>query len=110
MKHSACILLLIGLLTGCATEPIRGSAAFYGPDPSTRIGAALHAVDNPTIENKRGLVSLLEDEDAGVRSMAIASLRKLTGHDLGYDATAAESGRREALKRWKAWLSELNPR
>jgi hypothetical protein len=46
---------------------------------------------------------MLDDEDPGVRVLAGATLRDLTGHDTGYDASAPASGRREQVLAWRAW-------
>jgi HEAT repeat protein len=50
------------------------------------------------------LITLLGDEDSGVRDAAIESLFSLTGEDLGYEPDAPENARAEAIGRWMDWL------
>ncbi len=51
------------------------------------------------------LVKALESDAPDVRLFAIASLRNMTGDDLGYCAWADETKRQAAVERWRAWLA-----
>lgn len=52
------------------------------------------------------LVRLLADEDAYVREVALNELKALAGKDFGFDPRAPEAERKEAARRWEAWLKE----
>jgi len=66
------------------------------------------------IRNRLGfsyLISRLDSENVKIRNEAIDALRIITGSDLGFNPTAAESGRSEAIKRWQqVWQdNQMNP-
>jgi hypothetical protein len=50
------------------------------------------------------LVNRLEDEDPGVRVLAIVALERLTGERLGYNYGDPDPQRARAVKRWRAYL------
>lgn len=54
----------------------------------------------------RALIEALDDPDPGNRMMAIATLERLTGQTLGYDATAPEAQRDAAVREWVRWAEE----
>jgi hypothetical protein len=55
------------------------------------------------------LVSNLDDEDDAVRFFTAIALRKVTGLDLGYRASATVEKREEAMARWRTWLDSKGP-
>jgi hypothetical protein len=51
------------------------------------------------------LVRMLESDDPATRVLAIATLERLTGERLGYDADANELERGRAIRRWREYVS-----
>jgi len=58
------------------------------------------------------LISRLESANVKLRQEAINALTAMTGSDLGFNPSAAESGRRDAVLRWQqVWQdNQMNPR
>lgn len=52
------------------------------------------------------LIRQLDSQDAAVRMLAIATLRDLTGQDLGFEPVAGAADRGMAIDRWHAWWAE----
>ena len=93
------------LLTACAPKA-SGPAAFEGPDSATRLEALSNAARSGDRSSIPHLVALLDDDDPAVRLLAGATLEKLTGLTMGYDATAPRHQRLAAIERWKTWMAE----
>ena len=51
-------------------------------------------------------MAYLRAEDEGLRRAAVGSLRRLTGQSFGFDPSAEEALRDEAVAKWEAWWSE----
>lgn len=68
--------------------------------------AAVDAAERKDQSAVPGLVAQLDSDDPAVRFVAIHSLMKITGEDLGYDHAAEEPVRRLAVDRWEAWVKE----
>lgn len=51
----------------------------------------------------RELIATLDSDDPAARMVASASLRRRTGMDMGFQATAPEPERRVAADRWEMW-------
>ncbi len=84
---------------GCASEP----PSFSASDPNKRLGALREAAATNDPETIQPMIEMLESDDPAQRLLAIAALRERTGQTLGYDHTAPEADRHEAVERWKAW-------
>ncbi len=89
-------------LAGCARAPV----ALDSPEPAARAGAIALAVRQRDLSAVPGLVELLSSDDSASRLLAILALERLTGSTLGYDATAPEPDRAEAVERWRTWSPE----
>ncbi len=75
-------------------------------DPAERVRAVIHAGE---IRDSRAvplLVDRLDDEDEAVRVLAIVSLKKITGQDLGYYYYQPLVMRSVAVERWRRWLGD----
>lgn len=58
-------------------------------------------LDDPSTIPDR--IRLLASDDVLERMLAIATLERMTGQTLGYDAQASEEDRRAAVSEWVAW-------
>lgn len=68
--------------------------------------AIARAADEDNQSAVRPLIEALDDPDPGLRMLAIAALERITGQTMGYDATAPESARDEAIREWVRWAAE----
>ena len=99
-----CVWAIV-VLNGCADvmRPV-GLAELEDPEPIVRIRAIHWAGENAGEEAVPVLVERLAEEDKSVRLYAIASLKRITGNDYGYDYKANAQQRAEAVKRWRQAL------
>lgn len=88
-------------LSGCALPEQR--ADFNSPDPTERTLAVGHAAVDPDPATIPELIGLLESEDPAERMLAIRTLEIQTGQTLGYEYTASEPSRHQAVQRWAEW-------
>ena len=99
------IIVICGCMISC-TAP-RGPLVVTDPDPSIKIPAIKIAVARRDVSAVRQLVKDLESDDAAVRFYAINGLRRLTGENFGYLYYEEAEERRPALRRWQAWLAQV---
>ena len=99
--RAASTAVLAACLGGCSLPP--RDASFDSGDPAGRLDALRAAAARGDRDAAPGLIGMLDSEDPGLRMLASASLKQLTGKDFGYDATAPEPDRRQAADRWQAW-------
>jgi hypothetical protein len=101
------MLLVMALSVGCAPHGREPKLSdLEGCDPALKIRAVKLAGENELISAVAPLVDLLQDEDRAVRYYAIASLRRITGTDHGYDFKADAGSRAEAVARWREELNQ----
>jgi hypothetical protein len=94
-------------ITGCAAPPL--DQGFDSPEPASRIYAITRAAREGDPAALAGLVQSLESDDAAVRFLAIAELKRRNGgDDLGYRAYEAPHLRAEAVERWNRWLEHTH--
>jgi hypothetical protein len=91
---------LSGLLGGCfaTSEP-----GITSRDPAERIKALSAAAASGDRTAIPGLIQRLESLDPGERLLAYRALHRITGKSFGYDHSAPEDERREAVERWADW-------
>jgi hypothetical protein len=94
------------MLTGCSNPSSRRIefSDLESPNPTVKVLAIKRAGVNKISSAVPRLVDLLQDEDESVRFYAIASLRRITGTDNGYDYKAAPQRRAAAVERWREFL------
>jgi hypothetical protein len=103
--------MLAALLGGAAVaacgEPARRAVApeqgLRDPVVQTRMEALAEVGRSRDRSHVPELIAMLDDENPGVRMMAGATLRDVTGHDAGYRAHAAPEERRRQIEAWRAW-------
>jgi hypothetical protein len=97
------VLLTGSQINGCAAPPL--DQGFDSPEPASRIYAITRAARDGDPAALAGLVQSLESDDAAVRFLAIAELKRRNGgDDLGYRAYEAPHQRMDAVERWNRWL------
>ncbi len=79
-------------------------ASFDSPEPAARNAAIVDAAAKEDRSAIPDLVRMLESDDPATRLLAIQTLTRLTGNDLGYDARDSRVARSEAVERWRAWI------
>lgn len=89
-------------LAECAPPVSRGG--FDAPDPASKIFAIERAMRGGDSSAVPALVEQLDSDDPLVRMMAIEALRELTDTTCGYRFDDPPLARREAIRRWVAWL------
>jgi hypothetical protein len=90
---------------GCgSTRPVvRAETGLKDPQIVRRM-EALREVDRTKDRSLTPeVIELLDDEDPGVRLMAGAVLKDLTGHESGYEAHAGPVQREQQVRAWRAW-------
>lgn len=93
---------------GCSLPP--REASYDSIDPVERTMAITETARDRDLQDVPDLIGELDSSDAAVRMMAIATLRDLTGQDLGYDPTARPGERQAAIERWvRWWRANQNP-
>jgi hypothetical protein len=80
------------------------------PIAQERMEAAVEAAERQDVSAVPSLIVMLESDDPAVRLVGINSLEAITTQRLGYDATADEADRQEALERWRQWAEEHVPK
>lgn len=98
------ICVCLGALLGCASPP----GGFDSPVPAKRMDAAIAAAAQGDESAIPDLISMLDNDDALVRMVAIRSLERLTGEVRGYDHAAPEWQRSAAADRWAIWALSRN--
>lgn len=98
---------------GC--NPSGGSARSSHPEtlpqrlqsdnPAERVTAIVEAGQAGDRSVAALLVDGLEDQDSDVRMFAILSLQKITGETQGYRYYDNQQDRRQAVQRWRQWLT-----
>lgn len=101
MRTICLAILLTAPLVGCSLPP--EEPGFASRDPSARVRAAALVDGAGDPDSIRELISTLDSDDPAARMVASASLRRQTGMDFGYLATAPRSDRSAAADRWEAW-------
>lgn len=76
---------------------------FTSREPASRVRAAALSNESSNQTTIRELIVTLDSDDPAARMVASASLRRQTGQDFGYSATAPEPARKAAADRWEAW-------
>ncbi|MGD9791010.1 MAG: HEAT repeat domain-containing protein [Phycisphaerales bacterium] len=79
-------------------------ASFDSAEPAARNAAIVEAAAKQDRSAIPDLVRMLESDDPATRLLAIQTLTRLTGNDLGYDARDSRVVRSEAVERWRAWV------
>jgi hypothetical protein len=96
------------MLAAAATMPACGTAATEGgydsPVPAAKMHATLETARSGDGSDIAALVEQLDSDDAGVRSLAITTLRQLTGETLGYRHDDPIADRRAAVARWVEYV------
>lgn len=105
MPASGWLAAAMLLAAGCASKP--GEQGLYQRLQSNEEGVLAQAVveagcraDDQAVPY---LIDALEHDAADVRLFAIASLRRITGQDLGYRHWAQPEDRQAAVQRWRMW-------
>lgn len=107
-KPAISILLATAVVgsAGC----LRQQEGLDAPSPSKRLDAIVEASQDDDAESLRGLVTKLDSSEPAERMLAIRALERRTGTTLGYDHTAPDWQRREAVNRWVEFVeSDTNP-
>lgn len=108
LRAAGVAVLMVALgwsVAGCVT-PARERARLKSGNPIERALAAKRLGAWRDARAVPGLIGLLEDDDHGVRMIAIRSLRRICGEDLGYRYYADERERAAAVERWRAALRQ----
>lgn len=92
----------MAFLTGACSLPAE-EEGFASRDPARRVRAASGDTALAEADRVARLIEMLDSQDPAARMVASTRLRRDTGQDFGYDATAPDSERREAIDRWIDW-------
>ncbi|MBF0569710.1 MAG: HEAT repeat domain-containing protein [Candidatus Omnitrophica bacterium] len=84
--------------------------ALHDADPGVRKAAAQIVGALKAIQAISGLITLLSDPDNDVQASAAASLKKITGEDFRFKATATKQGKQDAVEAWRFWWRENQTR
>lgn len=98
------MLLVIGF-AGCQSPPPSLVEQLHDEDEVVRIRAIVAAAEQGRRDLAPLLVDRLEEDSESVRFFAIASLRRLTGTDHGFEPEAPLAQRQAAVARWRAALA-----
>ena len=112
MRRTRLALLFIPVLGwGCA--PPIPDGGFRGPDPASRIYAAVGVAqefqrtgEKPARPILGDLVQMLISADPAERLVASDTLRLVTGKNFGYLPYAPLAERRVAAERWTTWVQQ----
>lgn len=114
-----CLAGVLGTLVAVGCAPPVPDGGFDGPDPSSRIYAAVAVAERwnsteppedrarPPKTTLQHLVVMLQSSDPAARLIAGDTLRLVTGRDFGFDPSAGPPARFEAVERWRAWVDTL---
>jgi hypothetical protein len=103
------VLVLTAVAAGAASCASRGERAesLYQRLQSGQDAQVAHAaVEAGATRDRQAvpyLIEALENDAADIRIFAIASLRQITGKDLGFRPWAAPGQRAAAVQRWRQW-------
>jgi HEAT repeat protein len=78
-------------------------SAFHDADSQVRRAAAQIAEALRAEEAVLGLIALLSDPDKDVQDSANSGLKKITGKDFGFNASASRGHNEKAIDGWKKW-------
>ncbi len=81
-------------------------AAFHDVDQRVRKTAAVIMGSLMAEEAITGLITLLNDPDKDVQVSANSSLKKITGKDFGFNASASRARKDDAIEDWTKWWRE----
>lgn len=95
------MLVILALQASCSLPA--EDEGFASRDPARRVRAAATSDQSNDADTIRELIITLDSDDPAARMVASASLRRQTGEDFGYTATAPEPQRHAAADRWEAW-------
>lgn len=96
---------LLGVAVGCRPGKVSG---FDSPQPAARIDAILDAARSGDRSAIPELIAMLDSDDPLTRLLAIQTLEDMTGQTLGYEQSASEFERSEAVGRWVRWYEAEN--
>ena len=88
-------------LPGCSLPG--QEVGFESPDPQARLLALREAAASGDRNAIPHIIGMLDSDDPGMRMLAQTTLVRMTGETMGYDHSARESERREAIDRWIEW-------
>jgi len=97
------ILLAALVLPGCASPEM--GEGFDATDGSSRIRAITVVARTNDTPNLPKVADALNDNAPAVRVAAIATLRQMTGTDLGYNPWASPQDRQDAPQKYKAYFN-----
>lgn len=99
------MLLVVGGASGC--RQANQDAVEHSTSPYERARSVVQQSEGGQSRAAKLslLVAYLEDDDPGVRLVAIEGLRRLVGETLGYEYFAPEAERADAVARWQAALA-----
>ena len=105
-SHAVVAGLVIPLvLGGCNLfGPPMSEQGFDSPEPGARLYAIEKAAKENDLTKLPELIDSLEHEDPAVRLLAAGTLRRMTGQDLGFEASGPSAERAAAVGRWREWL------
>ena len=98
-------VLLAGLAGGCALGREATLQRLRTDNPRVQTEAIADVVRDNDRSMTGELIDLLESQDEGVRFMAAAGLRRLTGKDLGFQRADAEK-RKAIVAEYRAWWAQ----
>lgn len=99
-------LVLMLLPVGCADQSERILADLQSSNPNVRMRGAVRAGQTSNKAAVPLLVDRLEDNDEGVRFVSIKALERITGQTFDYRYESSAQERRDAIERWRQWLSQ----
>lgn len=97
------VAMLGVLMTSCANIDRSG---LQSRQSATRVKAILSAGERNDVGAIPLIIDRLDDDDVAVRSVAIQTLKRMTGEEFGYRSFDNVDVRSQAVARWRAWLKE----
>jgi len=91
------------LLAGCGPTI---NADFDSAEPAARNAAIVEAAAKNDRAAVPDLVRMLDSDDPATRLLAINALEKITGERLGFEYTAEEHERVNAVDQWQAYVAK----
>lgn len=88
-------------LPGCSLPG--QEVGFESSDPQARLLALREAAATGDRSAIPHIIGMLDSDDPGMRMLAQTTLERMTGETMGYDHSARERDRREAIDRWIEW-------
>jgi hypothetical protein len=111
----AAVASLVGLAVlaagcgGTSRRLVRVDRDLVAPGATERAQAVAVVGRQHDLSRVPDLIEMLDDPDPGVRLLAGATLRDLTGRDSGYEAWAPPEQRRAQVLDWRRWWSARGP-